>query len=179
MGTVMETVIESCFKEKETDCCPSWQNVLDHISWPTGTRIQQILGQAVQSGHVLLLFAYLQFRRPQASSIKEEQMITSTVLEWLRNISLETGPGVEPKLPLLYRQLVTLLQRQNESVLTKDGLAQSFFSFVMFLLVLLTALQVGDRIFLVQLVLDPLMFFHTRASSWQDPYLFISGCWST
>merc|ERR1712098_173645 len=79
-----------------------------------GTRIQQILGQAVQSGHVLLLFAYLQFRRPQASSIKEEQMITSTVLEWLRNISLETGPGVEPKLPLLYRQLVTLLQRQNE-----------------------------------------------------------------
>lgn len=41
-------------------------------------------------------------------------MITSTVLEWLRNISLDTGPGVEPKLPLLYRQIVTLLQRQNE-----------------------------------------------------------------
>ena len=43
-------------------------------------------------------------------------MLASSVLEWLRSLSLAPGlgAGAEAKLPLLYRQLVTLLQRQNQ-----------------------------------------------------------------
>ena len=112
--TVMEAVLETWFKETEDEGQPNWTDALAHISWTTGTRISQILEQSVQSGHILLLHAYLKYRRPQASSIKEEQMITSTVLDWLRNLSLETGQKMESKLPLLYRQVIVLLQRQNE-----------------------------------------------------------------
>ena len=112
--TVMEAVLETWFKETEDEGQPHWTDALAHISWPTGTRISQILEQSVQSGHILLLHAYLKYRRPQVSSIKEEQMITSTLLDWLRNLSLETGQKMESKLPLLYRQVIVLLQRQNE-----------------------------------------------------------------
>ena len=113
-ATVLESVLESCFRDCDHDQTPTWPNILDHISWPTSPRIQQLLEQAVQSGHVLLLFSFLLFRRPRAASLKEEQVIASTVLEWLRNLSLTAGSGVEPKLPLLYRQLIILLQRQAE-----------------------------------------------------------------
>ena len=112
--TVMEAILEAWFKETEAEDQPTWADALTHISWPTGTRVSQILEQSVQSGNILLLHAYLSYRKPQASSIKEEQMITSTVLDWLRNLSLETGSKMESKLPLLYRQVIVLLQRQNE-----------------------------------------------------------------
>ena len=108
-ATVLESVLESCFQDEE--CSPTWVSLLDHVSWPSGTRLQQMLEQAVQSGHLLLLHSYLCYRRPLATSLKEEQMFASTVLDWLRNIS--PGPGVETKLPLLYRHVITLLQRQN------------------------------------------------------------------
>ena len=110
--TVVEAVLDTCFKENDTNTTPSWTEVLDHISWPTGTRIQQLLEQAIQSGHVLVLYSYLRYRRPLAGSVKEEQMFTSTMLDWLRNLTLDTG--VEPKLPLLYTQMIQLLQRQNQ-----------------------------------------------------------------
>ena len=113
-ATVMESVLEACFRDTDEDQVPSWSNILDHISWPASPRIQQLLEEAVQSGHVLLLFSFLQFRRQRVASEKEEQVIASTVVDWLRSLSASPGAGIEAKLPLLYRQMITLLQRQDQ-----------------------------------------------------------------
>ena len=116
-AAVLEAVLESWFRDTEDDNSDnSWGAVLGLLAWPAGTRMTQVLEQSVQAGHILLLHAYLSYRRPQAASIKEEQMLASSVLEWLRSLSLAPGlgAGAEAKLPLLYRQLVTLLQRQNQ-----------------------------------------------------------------
>ena len=40
-------------------------------------------------------------------------MLASTVLDWLRHLSQQPCPGMEPKLPLMYRELLILLQRQS------------------------------------------------------------------
>ena len=112
-STVIESVLESCFKDSEEDYEPAWGPILDHISWPSGSRIQQLLDQSVASGHILLLFSYISFKRPQCISSKEEQVLASSLLDWLRLLSQQPCPGMEPKLPLMYRQLIVLLQRQS------------------------------------------------------------------
>jgi hypothetical protein len=111
-ATVTESVLEAYFKDSEDDFEPAWSSILDHISWPSGNRIKQILDQSVASGHILLLHAYILFKRPQCISSKEEQVLASTVLDWLRLLSQQPCPGMEPKLPLMYRELLVLLQRQ-------------------------------------------------------------------
>ena len=127
-ASVMESVLEACFKDTD-DQAPSWSSILEHISWPSSPRIQQLLEEAVQSGHVLLLFSFLLFRRPRAACEKDEQVIASTVLDWLRSLSLAPGAGIEPKLPLLYRQMINLLQRQAERGSDQAWLVNSLLQF--------------------------------------------------
>jgi len=112
-STLLESVLEACFKDSEDDYDPAWGPIIDHISWPSGMRLQQLLDQSVGSGHILLLFAYISFKRPQCISSKEEQVLAVSMLDWLRLLSQQPCPGMEPKLPLLYRELVVLLQRQS------------------------------------------------------------------
>ena len=93
-AAVLEAVLESWFRDTEDDNSDnSWGAVLGLLAWPAGTRMTQVLEQSVQAGHILLLHAYLSYRRPQAASIKEEQMLASSVLEWLRSLSLAPGLG--------------------------------------------------------------------------------------
>ena len=47
-------------------------------------------------------------------SIQEEQVLASSLLDWLRQMSTRPPLGGEAKLALLYRQLVVLLQRQSQ-----------------------------------------------------------------
>ena len=112
-STITESVLEAYFKDSEDDYEPAWSCILDHISWPSGNRIIQLLDQSLSSGHILLLYAYILFKRPQCISSKEEQVLASTVLDWVRHLSQQPCPGMEPKLPLLYRELLILLQRQS------------------------------------------------------------------
>jgi len=112
-SAVTESVLEAYFKDSEDDFEPAWSSILDHISWPSGNRIKQLLDQSLSSGHLLLLYGYILFKRPQCISSKEEQVLASTVLDWIRHLSQQPCPGIESKLPLLYRELLILLQRQS------------------------------------------------------------------
>ena len=116
---VLEAVLESCFTEVggcDGQVGGRWGGVLPHLSWPAGPRLQQLLDQALQAGHLLTLHSFLCHKRPGLQSSREEQQVGSSLLEWVRCLAQPVLPGTntEPKLALFYRQLVTLIQRQAE-----------------------------------------------------------------
>lgn len=60
---VASAVLEAVFRDTEAVESPTWAGVLDHISWRRGTRIQQLLVQAVSQGQVLL-HAHIRHSQP-------------------------------------------------------------------------------------------------------------------
>merc|ERR1712032_735912 len=64
-------------------------------------------------GGALVLHAHIRHRQPGCASAQEERLLAVSLLEWIRDMAGRPAAlGLEPKLPLLYRQLVGLLQRQ-------------------------------------------------------------------
>ena len=112
-ATVLESTLEAVFKDVEGAEPPSWGRALQHLSWPAAPRLKPLLSAGVAQGAALLLHAHIRHRQVGCGSTQEERVLAASLLEWLREVGLQSsGPGLEAKLPLLYRQLVVLLQRQ-------------------------------------------------------------------
>jgi len=109
---LVESTLEAFFRESIDDFTPSWETVRHALSWPNASKMKVLLDQAVTKGNCLFLFSYINHKMPTCISIQEEQVLTSSLLDWLRLMSLQPTLGSEAKLALLYRQLIVLLQRQ-------------------------------------------------------------------
>jgi len=119
-SALLEATLETYFRDKEDDTeeervKPSWVALKSQIRWPSGVQIKELLNECVGGGCVLTLYAYIDRKQGECVSYQEEQALGCSVLEYLR-ILQAVGParrsGLEPKLPLLYRKLVVILQRQ-------------------------------------------------------------------
>ena len=111
-SSVLEAALETYFREEEIK--PAWNVVKSQIKWPGGTKIKELLEASLGLGNCLVLFAYIDLKHGECLNSQEEQVLASTLLEYLRQLQKFSLPGIEPKLPLLYRKLVELLYRQVE-----------------------------------------------------------------
>jgi len=111
-SSVLEATVEAYFKEEESK--PSWNVVQSQIKWPTGTKVKELLEASVSTGNCLVLFSYVDLKHGECLNSQEEQVLASSLLDYLRQLQSCSVPGLEPKLPLLYTKLVNLLHRQVE-----------------------------------------------------------------
>ena len=109
-ATALESVLEAKFQDTGSENQPSWSTALQHTSWPpTPPRLQAFLSAAVSQGNALVLHAHIRHRQPGCTSAQEERLLAVSLLEWIRDMAGRPAAlGLEPKLPLLYRQLVSI-----------------------------------------------------------------------
>lgn len=111
-ASVVEASLEAAFRDTG-EVQVSWALVLPQIAWPPSPpRLQALLAAAVAQGAGLLLHAHIRHRQPVCASVQEERVLAASLLEWVREVAAGGVVGREPKLPVLYRQLVVLLHRQ-------------------------------------------------------------------
>jgi hypothetical protein len=87
------------------------------IRLPSGTQLNPVLETAVKCGHCLFLYAYFDHKQANSLSVQEEFALAASLHEYLGTIASSVGTrpstsGLEAKLPLLYRLLIVLVQRQ-------------------------------------------------------------------
>ena len=78
----------------------SWGQVTSYMAWPKDKeKLTRCLVRAVEQGHILVLYASLQFTKKQCVSITDEQVrLVATMLDWFRHLRVDEKS--EPKLPL-------------------------------------------------------------------------------
>ena len=78
----------------------SWSQIVSYMVWPKDKeKLTQCLVHAVEQGHVLVLYASLQYTKKQCVSITDEQMrLVATMLDWFRHLRVDEKS--EPKLPI-------------------------------------------------------------------------------
>lgn len=110
-ATVLESVLEAKFQESGAENQPSWNTALQHLTWPpTPPRLTALLSASMSQGGALVLHAHIRHRHPGCASAQEERLLAISLLEWIRDMAGRPAAlGMEPKLPLLYRQLVGVL----------------------------------------------------------------------
>lgn len=115
---LLEATIEADFMDGDDDqdaeksrIAVSWPEVLTLIKFPEDKqKVTLILDAAVSGGHCLTLYAVLRQRRPQFTTIEQEETLLSSLLDWFRHLHLNEKS--EYKLPLLYKEYVCLSLRQ-------------------------------------------------------------------
>ena len=67
----------------------SWSSVLSLLTLPTaGDKLRLVLDESVASGCCLFVFAAVRKKRRLCQTIQDEQVIISSMLDWLRHIKL-------------------------------------------------------------------------------------------
>ena len=113
---LLESTLETYFKEENTHS--SWGHAKQIIMWPSGIKVKEVLDQSVQLGNCLVIYAFIDLKHGECLNSQEEQVLASSLLEYIRLLQSVCVSGLEPKLPILYKKLVQLLNRQVE--FTKD-----------------------------------------------------------
>uniref|UniRef100_A0A0K2V8P6 Ectopic P granules protein 5 homolog [Megachile rotundata] n=1 Tax=Lepeophtheirus salmonis TaxID=72036 RepID=A0A0K2V8P6_LEPSM len=95
--------------QNQNESPPEWSFVLEYITF-LPTNVKEILDSAVKMGHLLVLVTYVRKKKVNCKSIREEEVLLSSILDWFRQIQLSEEN--EPKLPLLYTEYLSLCHRQ-------------------------------------------------------------------
>ena len=116
-SSLLESTLETYFKEENSTA--SWGHAKQLIIWPSGIKIKEVLDQSVQLGNGLVIYAFIDLKHGECLNSQEEQVLASSLLEYIRLLQSVSVPGLEFKLPILYKKLAQLLYRQVE--LSKDS----------------------------------------------------------
>ena len=104
LSDLYEDCLEAYFRDhgdyQQSNNMASWNQIVSYIFWPKDKeKLTQCLVRAVEQGHILVLYASLQFTKKQCVSITDEQVrLVSTMLDWFRHLRVDEKS--EPKLPL-------------------------------------------------------------------------------
>jgi len=108
-SSILESTLETYFKDEDSK--PTWAYVKQVIGWPSGVKMAELLDVCVVEGHCLVLYAYIHHRQGECINSQEEQALASSLLEYTRLLATISVPGLDCKLPLLYKKLVEMLTR--------------------------------------------------------------------
>ena len=134
LSDLFEDCLEAYFRDhgdyQQTNNVTSWTQIVSYVIWPKDKeKLTQCLVRAVEKGHILVLYASLQFTKKQCVSITDEQVkLVSTILDWFRHLRVDEKS--EPKLPLLFREYISLVLRQLSCGASEPIVSQMLLDFV-------------------------------------------------
>ncbi len=124
LSPLLESCLQTFFKEEddgeeafqaevEKVNGDAWSLALPHLTLPADQKkLDGLVKMSVEQGNGLVLYAVLRSKLAKCSSLKDEEKLLRTVLDWVKGA--RWSEVLEPKLPLLYASLFLLIQRQIE-----------------------------------------------------------------
>ena len=135
VADLLEDCLEAYFQDRgdfqiSSDFSASWNEIMPHVVLPQDKdKLTQCLEHGVAEGYGLLLYASLQCTRKQCTSMADEQTrLITTLLDWFRHMRV-SGKS-EPKLPLLFREMIDLSLRQLDCGAGEPLVAKMLLDFI-------------------------------------------------
>ena len=104
IADVVSVTIDSSFAGDEGTS--TWSQVNSSLTFPRQDKIPAFLEHCVASGYCLPIYSYICHKLSNCQSIKDEEVLLVSLLDWLRHFQL--SQECEPKLTALYHQVWSL-----------------------------------------------------------------------
>ena len=102
---VLETALEAYFRDSEVESGRKdpiygtdknignkWNNVISILKFPSRQeKVTSLIDHCLSNGHALLIYAYVTQKRTNGThclSIKDEEVLLSSLIDWLRHFKL-------------------------------------------------------------------------------------------
>ena len=85
---VMDKAMDSAFAGEDEGTGATWHDVLTAVTFPRQDKIPAFLEHCVAKGHCLLIYSYICQKLTTCQSIKDEEVLLVSLLDWLRHFHL-------------------------------------------------------------------------------------------
>ena len=85
---VMDKAMDSAFAGEDEGTGATWHDVLTAVTFPRQDKIPAFLEHCVAKGHCLPIYSYICQKLTTCQSIKDEEVLLVSLLDWLRHFHL-------------------------------------------------------------------------------------------